>query len=401
MRTGDVIIFAFRALNGARVRTILMLIAMSIGVASVVVLTSLGEGARSFVIGEFASLGSNLLVVLPGRSETTGGPPPLLGATPRDLTLEDAMSLSRSYAVRDIAPVTIGSAPVSWQQRERDVPVLGSTANLYSIRHLHMSKGRFLSGDPFQAFPATVLGADLAKELFGAVSPVGEWIRIGGSRFRVIGVLAPKGVSLGMDMADVAIIPAASAHVLFNSTSLFRIVVEARDRDSLKYAEQDILKIIRERHDGEDDITVITQDAVLATFDKIFRALTLTVASIAAISLVVAGILIMNVMLVAVSQRTAEIGLLKALGATPSQILILFLSEAFFLSLAGAFSGLGIGLLCNWVVHQVYTDFPVSLPLWAMPAAFGVAIGAGLLFSIMPARRAAQLQPVVALSRRA
>jgi len=397
----DVIRFASLALNGARVRTFLMLVAMAIGVASVVVLTSLGEGARSFVVGEFASLGSNLLVVLPGRSETTGGPPPMLGATPRDLTLEDAQALSRSYAIRLIAPVTIGSAPVSWQQREREVPILGSTASLFPIRHLQMYRGHFLSGDPFQPLPVTVLGYDLSRELFGSVSPLGQWIRIGDNRFRVIGVLDKKGVSLGMDMADVAIIPAASAHALFNITSLFRIIIEARDRDSLKYAENEILKIIRDRHDGEDDITVITQDAVLETFDKIFKALTLTVASIAAISLFVAGILIMNVMLVAISQRTAEIGLLKALGATPSQILILFLSEAFFLSLAGAFSGLGIGLICNWILRQVYTDFPVHLPFWALPAALGVAIGAGLLFSIMPARRAAKLQPVVALSRRA
>ena len=198
----------------------------------------------------------------------------------------------------------------------------------------------------------------------------------------------------------VAIIPAASAQALFNTTSLFRIIVEARDRDSLMNAEEDILEIIRERHDGEDDITVITQDAVLATFDKIFTALTLTVACIAAISLVVAGILIMNVMLVAVSQRTAEIGLLKALGATPHQILLLFLSEAFFLSLAGAFSGIGIGLLCNWGIRQLYPDFPVQIPVWALPAALGIALGAGLLFSIMPARRAAQLQPVAALARR-
>ena len=400
MRTSDVFIFASRALNGARVRTCLMLVAMAIGVASVVVLTSLGEGARSFVIGEFSSLGSNLLVILPGRSETTGVPPPLLGATPRDLTLEDAQALSRSYAIRRIAPVTVGSAPVSRQQRERDVPVLGSTASLFSIRHLQMSRGRFLSGDPFQALPVTVLGYDLSKELFGSASPLGQWIRIGDNRFRVIGVLAKKGVSLGMDMADVAIIPAASAQALFNTTSLFRIIVEARDRDSLMNAEEDILEIIRERHDGEDDITVITQDAVLATFDKIFTALTLTVACIAAISLVVAGILIMNVMLVAVSQRTAEIGLLKALGATPNQILLLFLSEAFFLSLAGAFSGIGIGLICNWGLRQLYPDFPVQIPVWALLAALGVALGAGLLFSIMPARRAAQLQPVAALARR-
>jgi putative ABC transport system permease protein len=400
MRLGDVIRFSSGALNGARVRTFFMLIAMSIGVASVVVLTSLGEGARSFVVSEFASLGSNLLIILPGRSETTGGPPPLLGATPRDLTLEDAMALSRSYAIRRIAPVTIGQAPVSWQQREREVGILGSTASLFPIRHLTMSRGRFLSGDPFRAYPATVLGYDLSHELFGNISPLGRWVRIGGKRFRVVGVLAKKGVSLGMDMADVAIIPVASAQALFNTNSLFRVVIEARDRDSLASAENAVLDIIRERHDGEDDVTVITQDAILQTFDKIFLALTLTVAAIAAISLLVAGILIMNVMLVAVSQRTAEIGLLKALGATPGQITFIFLAEAFLLSLTGGLLGVGIGLAANWGIHQVYPDFPVQMPIWALPAALGVTLGCGLLFSIMPSRRAAQLQPVTALARR-
>lgn len=401
MRPADTIRFAAGALQGFRLRTALMLLAMAIGVASVVVLTSLGEAARQYVIGQFASLGTNLLIVLPGRSETTGGPPPLVGETPRDLTIEDSLALYRSRTIRYIAPINVGSAPVSWQQREREVTVLGSTANLYHVRHLQLSRGRFLpEGDPTKAAGVCVLGATLVRELFINRPPLGEWVRIGGSRFRVIGVLASEGVSLGLDMDDIAIIPVASAQALFNTASLFRIMVEVRDRELLERTKQAILDILRARHEGEDDVTIISQDAVLATFDRIFTTLTLAVAGIAAISLVVAGILIMNVMLIAVSQRTAEIGLLKAIGAPARQISLLFLVEIVFLSLAGALLGIAIGLVSNWLLQQAYPDFVIRAPFWALAAAAGVALGTGLLFGIMPARRAATLDPIAALARR-
>ncbi len=401
MKTVDIFRFTSVALKGYRLRTSLMLLAMAIGVAAVIVLTSLGEAARQYVTGQFASLGTNLLIVLPGRSETTGGPPPLVGETPRDLTLDDAQALFRSRTIRYIAPINFGSAPVSYKQLEREVSILGSTASLFHIRHLQMQQGRFLpENDPTKATPVCVLGYKLAKELFTNQPAVGQWVRIGGYRFRVIGVLSEEGVSLGMDMGDIAIVPVASAQAMFNTYSLFRIMVEVRDRDLLPRTKTAILDILRERHDGEEDITVISQDAVLATFDRIFITLTIAVAGIAAISLIVAGILIMNVMLVAVSQRTAEIGLLKAVGAPPRQILILFLVETFFLSAAGVTVGIIIGYGSNWLLQQTYPDLIIKAPIWALSAASGVALVTGLLFGVMPARRAASLDPIIALSRR-
>jgi putative ABC transport system permease protein len=401
MTIGDIFGFAWRSLRGYPLRTGLMLLAMAIGVASVVLLTALGEGARRYVSREFTSLGTHLLIVLPGRSETTGGPPPLLGETPRDLTLEDAMALMRSSAVRRVAPVMVGSAPVARGGLARETVILGSTAEMQAVRNLSMSQGRFLpEGDASRAEALCVLGHKLKTELFGNDSPLGQFVRIGDRRFRVIGVLARRGQSLGVDISDVAIIPVASAAALFNRVSLFRILVQARHRDAILRAKQAILDIIRERHDGEDDITVITQDAMLATFDRIFQTLTLAVGGIAAISLAVAGILIMNVMLIAVSQRTGEIGLLKALGAPGGQILRLFLSESAMLSLVGASLGLlvaGGGLL---LADRLFPNFPLAAPLWAPLAAVGVALSAGLLFGVMPARRAARLDPVAALSRR-
>ena len=401
MKTGDVLQFSFGAASGYPTRTLLMLLAMAIGVASVILLIALGEGSRRYVTREFTSLGTHLLVVLPGRSETIGGPPPLLGETPRDLTLEDALALKRISAIRHVAPITVGSAPVSHKQLDREVIILGSTSELFEIRHLSMAQGRFLPvGDPTRGATVCVLGYRLKKELFGNQSALGKRVRIGDRRFRVIGVMAKKGQSMGLDMGDVVVIPVASAQALFNTSSLFRIMIQASGRGAILRAKKSILSIISKRHEGEDDITVITQDALLSTFDRIFTSLTLTVAGIAAISLAVAGILIMNVMLIAVSQRTTEIGLLKAIGARGGQVLRLFLAESAVLSLIGAAIGLILAFFGTWAIARAYPSFPITNSVWSLFAAIGVALLTGLVFGILPARRAAKLDPVQALSRR-
>lgn len=402
MRIADILSFSVNTVRGNLARTVLMLFAMAIGVAAVVVLTALGEGARRYVTSEFSALGSHLLIVLPGRSETAGvGPSMFVAQTPRDLTIDDAMALRRIAYIQLIAPLNVGSAAVSYLQRSREVPVIGTTSEWLEIRKWVMDQGQFLPPeDPGDALAVCVLGGKVRNELFGAQSALGEWVRIGDRRFRVIGVLGGQGRSIGMDVDDMVMVPVASAQALFNSSSLFRIFVETRSRAELSLAQEAIVKTLAARHQGERDVTVIAQDAVLATFDKIFNALTYTVAGIASISLAVAGILIMNVMLVAVSQRTAEIGLLKALGAPQRQILRLFLSEAMLLSIFGATIGLALGALGVWSIGLVYPALPVQPPLWAVIAALGVAVGAGLLFGVLPARRAARMDAVQALSRR-
>jgi len=401
MKSRDVIQFSAKALKGYPTRTLLMILAMAIGVASVILLTALGEGARRFVTNELSSLGTHVLIVLPGRSETTGGPPPLLGETPRDLTLEDALSLTRSTTIRRVAPITLGSASVSWKHRDREVTILGSTKELFEIRHLSMAQGKFIpTGDPTRALAVCVIGYTLKRELFGNQSPLGEWVRIGDRRFRIIGVLAKKGQSMGMDMGDVAVIPVVSAQTLFNTSTLFRILVQANGRDAIPKAKKTILATIRERHEGEDDVTVITQDALLSTFDRILVAMTLSVTGIAAISLSVAGILIMNVMLIAVSQRTTEVGLLKAIGAPGTHILRLFLTESAILSLIGAALGLILAFLGTWGLARAFPRFPITIPLWALGVSVLVALLTGLVFGVLPARRAAKLDPVEALARR-
>jgi putative ABC transport system permease protein len=403
MQARDVIGFAWKALDRYRMRTSLMLLAMAIGVASIVVLTALGDGARRYVTGEFASLGTNLIIVLPGRSETTGGGSPsmFIGETPRDLTIEDAMALTRSSSVRRIAPINVGSAPVSWGGLERDAPIIGSTSDMLGIRHWEMTQGKFLPPiDPRQSLAVCVIGARVKQELFGATPALGEWLRIGEYRFRVIGVLASEGRSIGVDVQDLVVVPLASAQAMFNTPSLFRILVEASSRETIPRARRFVRETITERHQGEEDITVVTQDAVLATFDRILTALTFTVAGIAAISLAVGGILIMNVMLISVTQRTSEIGLLKAIGATHRQIMQVFLMEALQLSLIGAVVGIVVGEIGSWVIRQFYPSIPMYAPLWAVVASLLVAMVTGLLFGTMPASRAARLDPVQALQRR-
>lgn len=401
MQIVDIMRFAIQAATGYPARTLLMLLAMAIGVGSVVVLSTLGESARIYVVNQFSSLGANLLIVLPGRSETVGGPPPLLGITPRDLTVEDAMALRQSANIRYVAPLSVGAAPVSHGALEREVTILGSTSQLFQVRQLEMAQGRFLpEGDITRAAPVCVLGYKLRDELFGTASPLGETVRIGDWRFQVIGVLAKKDESVGLEMGDVVVIPVASAQALFNTSTLFRVMIEASDREAIGRAKAAILRIIRERHEGEDDVTVITQDAVLATFDRIFTAMTLTVTGIGAISISVAGILIMNVMLIAVSQRRAEVGLLKAIGAPGSRIITLFLAESVILSLIGAALGLLLGIGGNWAIGVAFPKFPLTTPLWSLGAAVAVALVTGLLFGVLPAMRAARLDPVIALSRR-
>ncbi|MGB5451814.1 MAG: ABC transporter permease [Sedimenticolaceae bacterium] len=401
MRAPDLLRFASGSLLGARTRTLLMLLAMSVSVASVVVLTSLGEGARRYVVGEFAELGTHLLIMLPGRSETTGGAPPLFGETPRDLTLDDALSLLRDRSIVRVAPLTVGNAPVSHGSREREVTVIGATHDFFPVRHLKIGSGRALPViDPERGANVVVLGAGLRRELFGKKPALGQWVRIDDRRFRVIGILGEGGESLGQNLDDMAVIPVASAQSLFDAPSLFRVLIQARSAQDIEKAQRAAREIIRERHDGEDDVTIITQDALLATFDGILRALTYTVGGIAGISLAVAGILIMNVMLVAVSQRVAEIGLLKALGAPESQVLRLFLVESILLASAGAALGMLVSAVAILALKQIFPVFPIAAPLWAPLAAVGVAIATGLLFGVLPARRAARLDPVRALTGR-
>jgi putative ABC transport system permease protein len=402
MRGIDLIGFARGAATGNPLRASLLVLAMAIGVAAVVVLTALGDGARRYVMSEFSALGSNLVIVLPGRSQTGGfSPGNAITNTPRDLTVDDAQALQRATAVRKVAPMAVGTSEISAGGKLREVLVAGTTAQYVEVHPLPLAQGRFLAhGDWRRGASEAVIGAKVRDEIFGSAPSLGQLVRIGDRRFRIVGVLAVSGQGLSMNTDELVFVPVALAQAMFNSNTLFRILIEANGRDAIEAAKVQVADIIKLRHDGEQDVTVITQDAVLATFDRLLGALTLGVAGIAAISLAVAGILVMNVMLVSVTQRTAEIGLLKALGATGGTIRMLFLTEASMLSLAGALVGYGLGQLVAAVIRQLYPTFPAYPPDWAVLAGLATALVTGILFGVLPARRAARLDPVQALSRR-
>jgi len=398
MTLPDRIQFAFTAMRGHRVRSILTLIGFGIGVAAVLLLTALGEGARQYVTQEFMALGSNLLIVLPGKTETTGNAP-LFGGTPRDLTLGDMEAVRRHVPrIRRLAPLAVGSAQVGFGDRRREATVLGSTRSLLEVRHLKVASGEFLPEiDPDRQASVAVLGQKIQNDLFGSSNPLGQSIRIGDWRFRVIGVLESKGSSLGVNMDEVVLVPVASGLKIFNRSSLFRIMLEVGAHSELVDTREQVLGILKERHEGEEDVTVLSQDSVLTAFNRILGALTLSLAGIAAVSLAVAGIGIMNVMLVSVSERTSEVGLLKALGAKPRQILLAFLTEAGLLSAAGGLFGIFVGYLGVGALALRFPALPAQPPTWALLASIVVSLGAGLLFGVLPARRAARLDPVTAL----
>jgi putative ABC transport system permease protein len=402
MRLVDTFAMAWSTLAQQARRTALIGLAMSIGVGAVVVLTALGEGARGYVLAQFAGLGTNLIIVIPGRAETTGAAPGVLsGQTTRDLTLDDANAVARIPWVSGVAPLNVGVAQVTRGSLGREAVLLGSTAPLLTIRHMQLGSGHFLPvGQSDQVTPVCVLGDKIRSELFAGINPLGQWVRIGDRRFRVIGTLAPQGQQMGFNTDEVVVIPVAAAQQLLNTPSLFRILIEARGRAALDRVKADTLALLKARHEGESDVTVITQDAVLATFDRILTALTLAVGGIAAISLGVAGVLIMNVMLVSVAQRRAEIGLLKAIGASGRTVRGLFLAEAGLIASLGAVGGVVLGLAASYALGRVYPQLPIVPPLWAVAAAVATAILAGLLFAWLPARRAAKLDAALSLTRR-
>jgi len=397
----DLVRFAAGSLRGHRLRTALSLAGVAIGVTSVILLTSLGEGARLYVTQEFATLGTNLLIVIPGKTETTGGPP-IFGGVPHDLTLDDAAVLERRIrSIRRIAPLSIGTTQARFGQRAREVTVAGTTSEFLSLRKLKMRSGRYLpSGDWERGGRVCVIGPKLEAELFEGRNPLGEILRVGEERFRVIGVLAARGESLGMNLDEVVHVPVSQALRMFNRSGLFRIMIEVYFPEQMEAAKRGIVTLLRERHDGIEDVTVLTQDAVLSTFGKIMSILTAALAGIAAISLSVAGIGIMNVMLVSVSERTAEIGLLKALGVTRRQVVSAFLVESSLISGAGGVLGLLVGLGGVLAVRSFYPEFPVQPPGWAVAGALGLAVVVGIVFGALPARNASRLDPVQALARR-
>ncbi|NOT31011.1 MAG: FtsX-like permease family protein [Planctomycetes bacterium] len=400
MTARDALAFAARALTTERRRTFLALLGTSIGVGAVLVMVALGEGALRLVRAQFDVLGPNVMAIVPGKSETSGALPGLVGA-PRDLTLEDAEALRRAVASAErLSPIVMGNDELSVGDRARRVIVLGATAELLAIRRLEVRSGSFLPVEPWdRGAPVIVLGEALVGALFQGENPLNHFVHLGRTRLRVIGVLASQGTHFGVDLDQTVMVPVATAMRLFDQSSLDRIALQARPGFDLERVEERCRAILLERH-GAEDFTLTTPDAVLEAFEGILGVLTLALAAIASISLVVAGIGIMNVMLVSVSERTGEIGLLRALGASKREVGRLFLFEAGLISASGGLLGLALGWALVRSAARWLSFLPAAIPAWAGWVALLLALSTGLVSGILPALRAVRLDPVVALSGR-
>jgi putative ABC transport system permease protein len=392
----DLFRLATGALAAHRLRSFLSMLGIAIGVAAVILLTSIGEGTRVYVLSQFTQFGTNIMAVNPGKSKTLGIPG-VLGGTQRKLTIDDAEALARIPGIETMVPVTMGLARVEAGERGRSVSVLGATPDLPALWKFGARQGSFWAkGDPRQGGAVAVLGPKLARELFGDASPLGELVRIAGARFRVTGVMQPKGQMMGFDVDDIAIVPVASALRIFNQDELFEIDLIYGSMNETERVAAEVRRVLSSRH-GEEDFTVTTQAAMLDVFGKVMDVVTMAVGAIASISLLVGATGILTMMWIAVGERVGEIGLLRALGATAGQVQAVFLAEATVLaSLGGAF-GIGAGLGLGALLRLLVPGLPVETPVRFVLAGLATSVATGLVAGVAPARRAAALDPIEAL----
>ncbi|HEX9636487.1 MAG TPA: ABC transporter permease [Acidobacteriota bacterium] len=396
MLNRDLMRLAWGAVVAHRLRSSLTVLGIVIGIASVILLTSLGEGTRRYILAEFTQFGTNLIAVNPGKI-TTSGVPGAVGAVIHKLTLQDVQALTRVPGVREIVPLAMGTARVQHGERGRSVFVYGVTSEVPQVWKFRVRQGRFLPpGDPGRAAPLAVLGPKLKREIFGAQNALGENLRIGGRRFKVIGVMAPKGQFLGFDIDDSIYIPVASAQSLFNRDELDEIDLLFSSLPVERVVEG-VRQALVARHDGVEDFTITTQTEMLDVLDRVLRIVSVAVGGIGAISLIVGAVGILTMMWISVGERTSEIGLAKALGAGQPQILMLFLFEATLLSVAGGAIGVSAGLGIAALLGAILPGLPLHTPVLFVVAALAVSLLVGLASGVLPARRAAGLDPVEAL----
>lgn len=392
----DFIQLTTRAITAHRLRSVLTLLGITVGIASVILLTSIGEGVQQFVLAQFTQFGTNVMEVTPGKV-STGGAPQGLPSSARPLSQEDVSALARLPGIRAVTPIVWGNSEVEAEGKLRRTTVYGVGANMGEVFRMQVRSGRFLPPDDAGTARAfTVLGAKLKHELFGNANPLGARIRIAGQHFRVIGVMESKGQFVGMDLDDTAYIPASQALALYNREGMMKINLGYTEGTPSALIVTRVSQLLKARH-GREDFTLTTQEDMLRTLSKILNVLTAAVAAIGSISLLVGGVGIVTIMSIAVSERTQEIGLLVALGATRRSILGLFLGEAVLLSATGGAIGLLIGMGAAQALRLLAPALPIHTPLLYVFLAEALAILIGLLAGVLPARRAALLDPVDAL----
>jgi putative ABC transport system permease protein len=379
-----------------RMRSFLTGLGIAIGITAVILLTSIGEGLHQFVLSEFSQFGTNLIAIQPGKTQTQGGNVGIFGSV-RTISIEDAEALRRLPNVEYVNPSVTGNSEVRFNGKTRRTMVIGAGHDLPKVMASSVQTGSFLADDdPTQARAQVVLGSKVRQELYAGENPLGSYLRIGGQRYRVIGVMEPKGQMLGFDLDDTVFIPAARALELFNRPGLMEIQLSYKASAELDSVVRAITGVLKERH-GREDFTLIPQEKALEVLGSVLDVITFAVGALGGISLLVGGVGILTIMTMAVSERTAEIGLLRALGAQENQILTLFLGEAILLSALGGLAGLALGVGIAQSLHWLFPALPVHTPWLFAALAELSAVSIGLAAGVMPARRAARLDPVDAL----
>jgi putative ABC transport system permease protein len=390
---------AFEALLSNKIRSGLTMLGVIIGVMAVILLVSIGEGAQVYITKEMTGLGTNLLIITPGKTSTRGGFHPPSAGTVRKLTYDDSQALRRrAWLLTDAVPLVFGTGKIKYQNMGRDMMIIGTTPEFQRVRNLFVDTGSYISqGDVDSKSKVIVLGTKVKEELFGTESPLGKVVTLSDARYRVIGVMRKKGTSLGMDIDDIVYIPVTSGQELFDTDSLFEIIASTPRADDVDRAIAQIKELLIKRHAHKEDFTIQTQGAMLETMNTILGVLTAVLGGIAGISLLVGGIGIMNIMLVSVRERTREIGIRKALGARNNDILAQFMIEAITLSGAGGVIGILVGVSLALLIPVFVDVLPTSVSAWSILMAFFFSAAVGVFFGVYPARKAALQDPIQAL----
>jgi len=391
VRLAEALRVAIDALRANRLRSILTMVGVIIGVAAVVVLVAIGSGAKAEVEKQVEGLGSNLILVLPGEFDIGSAP------TVSRLELDDVDYIGRAIGDSGAVATTVQSGEqVRVGSKEIFTTINGTNENVPNVFDRPVARGRYISaGDVDTRRRVAVLGSDAATTLFGDVDPLGRQTTIAGVRFRVIGVFQPVGSTFGVNRNEEIHVPVTSAQRLFGVERIDALAVKAPTIDSLEPTQARILQALNEKYPGE-KFSAVTQTQILGTIGQILGLLTLVLAAIAAISLLVGGVGVSNIMLVSVRERTREIGLRKALGARQRDILSQFLTEAILLTSIGGVIGIALGVGAS-VLAAAVSPLPAQISWWSPVLAFGVSAAVGVFFGVAPARRAGRLDPVVAL----
>lgn len=397
MPLSEILLLSFESFFANKLRTGLTMLGMIIGVGAVVLLVSIGNGARNYITSEFEGLGTNMIMIQPGKSDKrTFGPP--VGGAKEKLTEADVEAVERqALSVEAVTGIVFGTGQIKYLDRSSNSMVLGSNDKFPRIINLKIRNGEFFTSESDVGRRVAVLGANVARDLFDEEEAVGKLIKINESDYRVIGVTAKAGQSLGLNMDDMVFVPVRAAMKLFNEDKIMGIRARAKSKVGLDDAVAEITEIIKARHNGEEDFTVLTQLSMLQTMNTILGMLTYVLGGIAMISMVVGGIGIMNIMLVSVTERTKEIGIRRAVGARQVDILKQFIVEAVCLSVFGGMIGLLGSVSLTYLIYFIAPKFDTRAPLWIVIPAFFVSAATGVLFGVWPARKAARIETIEAL----